>query len=911
MLAAGSSDQTISLWDVELGVCRRWLEGHFDVVTAVAWSPDGQSIASASDDGTVMLWEPETGKLRRTLRRHQGWVTCVAWSPDGQTLASGSADQTIGLWDSESGELHRVLQGHSGRITNLAWSPDGQILASTSFDCTVRLWDTESWTQVGILEGHHETVRCAAFSPDGLLLASKSWDDTVRLWRSDTREPVANLDEPASGNWAAGLAFHPHDPVLATLGETDCVLRIWDVDEGALLTCEQAAKAVHYSNAKVVLVGDSGVGKSGLGLVLAASPFRPTESTHGRHVWTFESRDVPLGDGRMETRETLLWDLAGQPGYRLVHQLHLNEVAVALIVFDAKSETDPFAGVKYWDRALRQAYRLRGDPTPPPKKFLVAARTDRGGVGVSTRRIHDLTRELCLDSYFETSAKEGWNIRELAEAIRGAIDWEALPKISSTDLFQRIKGFLVAEKESGRVLASVDDLFRAFLKANGELVNAEELRPQFEACIGLVEARGLIKRLSFGDLVLLQPELLDAYASAMVNAAKNEPDGLGSLPEENARAGRFPMSEDERLADRAQERLLLIATVEDLLRHEIALLEYTDEGPRLVFPSQVTREHSGLSDPEGKAVVFGFEGPVLNIYATLAVRLTHSGIFKKKEMWQNAAAYEATDGGSCGLILREVQEGAGELTLFFDPVASEVVRFQFEEYIHAQLRRRALPNTVRRQRVFACSACSTPVTNLQASRRRERGFDWIVCSVCGERISLLDYEDRLRAVSVSKMAEMDRTADAKRNRDTSASILQGKIATNDFDVFLCHNTRDKPAVKEIGRRLKERGILPWLDVEQLQPGLPWQSALEKQIKKIRSVAVFVGKQGIGPWQDMELAAFLREFVSRKCPVIPVILLGSPKVPRLPVFLSGMIWVDFRNSEPEPMDQLVWGITGNR
>ena len=161
------------------------------------------------------------------------------------------------------------------------------------------------------------------------------------------------------------------------------------------------------------------------------------------------------------------------------------------------------------------------------------------------------------------------------------------------------------------------------------------------------------------------------------------------------------------------------------------------------------------------------------------------------------------------------------------------------------------------------------------------------------------------------MAEMDRTADAKRNRDTSVSILQGKIATKDFDVFLCHNTWDKPAVEDIGRRLKERGILPWLDVEQLQPGLPWQSALEKQIKKIRSAAVFVGGKGIGPWQDVELAAFLREFVSRKCPVIPVILLGSPKVPRLPVFLRGMTWVDFRKSEPEPMDQLVWGITGNR
>jgi GTPase SAR1 family protein len=74
-----------------------------------------------------------------------------------------------------------------------------------------------------------------------------------------------------------------------------------------------------------VLVGDSGVGKSGLGLVLTGQPFVPTLSTHGRHIWTFNSQEIEIGKGRKETRETLLWDLAGQPGYRLIHQLYLNE----------------------------------------------------------------------------------------------------------------------------------------------------------------------------------------------------------------------------------------------------------------------------------------------------------------------------------------------------------------------------------------------------------------------------------------------------------------------------------------------------------------------------------------------------------------------------------------------------------
>jgi TIR domain/zinc-ribbon domain len=142
------------------------------------------------------------------------------------------------------------------------------------------------------------------------------------------------------------------------------------------------------------------------------------------------------------------------------------------------------------------------------------------------------------------------------------------------------------------------------------------------------------------------------------------------------------------------------------------------------------------------------------------------------------------------------------------------------------------------------------------------------------------------------------------------SLLQDKIATQSFDVFLCHNELDKPAVKQIGERLKDHGILPWLDEWELLPDLPWQRALEQQIARIKTVALFVGQNGFGPWQHHELDTFLGEFVRRGCPVIPVLLADAPQKPQLPFFLEGIVWVDFRVQVPDPLGQLLWGITGD-
>lgn len=131
-----------------------------------------------------------------------------------------------------------------------------------------------------------------------------------------------------------------------------------------------------------------------------------------------------------------------------------------------------------------------------------------------------------------------------------------------------------------------------------------------------------------------------------------------------------------------------------------------------------------------------------------------------------------------------------------------------------------------------------------------------------------------------------------------------------FDVFLSHNSKDKPTVLHLARALRLHGITPWLDAWELIPGRPWQEALEEAIEASRSCAVLVAKDGVGPWVDREMRAALSESVDRGMPVIPVLLPGAPAKPKLPLFLTQYTWVDLRGGlTVEGLERLIWGITG--
>ncbi len=131
-----------------------------------------------------------------------------------------------------------------------------------------------------------------------------------------------------------------------------------------------------------------------------------------------------------------------------------------------------------------------------------------------------------------------------------------------------------------------------------------------------------------------------------------------------------------------------------------------------------------------------------------------------------------------------------------------------------------------------------------------------------------------------------------------------------FDVFLSHNSKDKPTVILLAKRLEAAGVKVWLDAWELRPGHPWQDALEEIIASTRSAAVLVGQDGIGPWENREMRALLNQFVRRGLPVIPVLLPDCPQQPELPLLLQEFTWVDCRKGkEEEGFHRLVWGITG--
>ncbi|KAF9508538.1 hypothetical protein BS47DRAFT_1488334 [Hydnum rufescens UP504] len=241
-LASGSSDHTVQLWDPVSHASIATLEGHSNCVRSIAFSPDGLCLASGSLDHTVQLWNPTSGVSIAKLDGHSGPVRMVAFSPDGLYLASGSDDHTVQLWDPISTASLRSLKGHSDVVNAIAFSPNGW-LASGSCDHTVQLWDPISGASIAKLEGHSDVVTTVAFSPDGLCLASGSEDYTVQLWDPISGVSIAKLE----GHFGEvnTIAFSPDGLCLAS-GSSDYTVQLWDPISGAsIATLESHSDVVH------------------------------------------------------------------------------------------------------------------------------------------------------------------------------------------------------------------------------------------------------------------------------------------------------------------------------------------------------------------------------------------------------------------------------------------------------------------------------------------------------------------------------------------------------------------------------------------------------------------------------------------------------------------------------------------
>ena len=938
-LASASFDHTVRLWDTVAGCATKTFEGHQLPVYGIAWSPDGSRLASGSQDCTVRVWSVQTAEchiltghglgvycvgwspcgrwitsgdlvfkvnvydadslgLIRVLEKHEDDVSCVEWSPNGRFLATGSDDRTVVVWDAETFAIRHMLKRHEKEVSSAAWSPDSKLLATGSLDCTIGIWNPESGRLKMVLEGAMGQIKWVAFSNDGQLLASRSSDGLVWLWDCETWKPIANIPVVTASKWEPTLAFNPKASQLATSGESVNSIRIWSVDSAKLLAGADSAtaNAKTYRSAKVVIVGEHSSGKTGLWNALMGRSFRETVTTHARSTGVLPEEPAESKDSESEHREICLWDLAGQADYRLIHQLSLDSVSVALVVFDAFNSPNPLDCVLSWDRALQLANR----GNTALKKLLVSARIDLRGEGQGQNAIELFRRENGFEGYYPTSSKCDIGITELRSAIRGAIDWYSVPETVNDERLGRVKEYVATESRYESQLIQESTLCTHFMQSRRAISAFSMTRKDFRLCLDNLDAHGVIRRLPFGDLILLQPEVLDKYASALVLEAKNDPSGLGCLSEDRVRSGEFKLDLRDRIEDRQQESLLLIAVVETLLQHELAFRLPTDNGTMLVFPTQLTRDLP-LKNP---IVTYTFDGPVNNVYATLSVRLVYSGLFRSHETWRNAFQFYDSDHGKYGLRLHEIGQGKAQLDLTAFDTKQDGLFDSFDRFVFDHLRKRAIPESIRRKRHFVCSACNTGLTPDQIEGRQNRGFNVIDCPVCGAIISIVD-----NPPESSPIEQLSRQAVRNRDRQIGESMIEGKTSCGFHDVFLAYNSHDRERVKSIYHRLLDSGIRAWFDAVDLRPGTPWVSALPDILLKVKSAAVFVGSNGPGRWEKMEIDLLLKKFVESEVRVIPVLLEGAINEPNWNAFLDMFHCVDFRTKNPDAFEQLVFGITG--
>ena len=226
---------------------------------------------------------------------------------------------------------------------------------------------------------------------------------------------------------------------------------------------------------------------------------------------------------------------------------------------------------------------------------------------------------------------------------------------------------------------------------------------------------GLARTLKFGDFVLLQPELLNGYAGAIIRAARANKDEIGSILQTDIFSIGFDFTGVDRLKHRADEELLLYALVQTFLDHSLCIAEDTPQGRQLVFPSQYRREKDIPRDPD-IFVSYTFSGEWQTVWTTLVVRLWYSQEFGHKELWRNAAEFVSPKGFTLGLKIDNKQgEGTATVSLYFDKEVQDEMKAIFIEFVHRHLAKYGCE--VSRDRRYLCQKCGKPVRDLDAVQK--------------------------------------------------------------------------------------------------------------------------------------------------------------------------------------------------
>lgn len=734
-------DDRLTIWSLETGDQLVDVEGPAPL-NGIAWSPNGKTLAGFSRGGDVFLWdarrlnEPRTISMRAIRSSLNDILLAISWSNDSRRLAGASYYTWV--FDSVAGD-GGTFESDSG-VYDIAWSPrrGSNIVAAATSRNTVEIWDAASSRLLTRLEAHSEQVG-VAFSTDGRFLASIGRSEGMIVRRCRDWARVAQAPAFSEVGTTASLAFRPRRHEIAFPQPATRTIQLWRLDKSKLEKRARRASTVAYKSAKIVLVGDSGVGKTGLGWRIAHEQFKEHSSTHGQQFWVVDQLSARRGGTQ---REAVLWDLAGQPDYRLIHALFVDDADIALLLFDPTHPTNPLHGVEFWTKQLRLCRPALGDPekSAGPIAALVAARTDRGTARLTKEELADFADRCGLAGPFYTSALSGEGVDDVVAWLSATIPWDRKPATITSSSFKKIKDLALVIKErlhqGGKAILTTADLRDVLEREKRSKFPIDEI----DAAVGHLANHGYVSilRTSKGDSkILLLPELLNNLAASFVLEARKNRKGLGSLREQDLLESNYEFRELDHLSDDDKE-IMIDSTASMFLKHNICFRESDplNNQSYLIFPELINLKRPLIDDDDTEEdVSYLVVGSIENVYSSLVVLLGYTNTFARTNQWRNQARYEVGDGLVCGFRLEQEDTSELSFVLYFGKLVGEAVRGLFRSLFETFLSRHEV--TMQRFEPIVCSRKHvlnrSVVRELAAAGEREA-----FCNRCGERLALPD-----------------------------------------------------------------------------------------------------------------------------------------------------------------------------